>query len=144
MVVKLTDPARPATAGAAPATALDPQARFLAAVPARLRVRVAAALTNPRIGGRGLRAWLAKIARSESPCPVAMPAALVEVYLADPDAEPLDDCADCGLAVPVRVGRRAGHEVVGERPYFPACPCCGGRTGPHAYCARVVAEQCCG
>ena len=141
MVVKLTTPTAETAPHAAPSA--DPEARFLAAVPVRLRPRVVAALMNPRIGGRGLRAWLAKVERSESPCPHAMPAALVEVYLADPDAEPLHDCERCGLAVPVRVSRRAGHEVVGERAYFPACPCCGGQTGMHAFCARAVAAGCC-
>ena len=137
MVVKLTDPVRETS------LASDTESRFLAAVPVRLRPRVHAALVNPRIGGRGLRAWLAKISRSESPCPHAMPLALVDVYLTHPDAEPLHDCEQCGLAVPVRVSHRAGHEVIGEASYFPTCPCCGGQTGPHAYCARVVASGCC-
>jgi hypothetical protein len=109
--------------------------RLLAAVPAGRRADIRVTLLDPRRGGHGLRSWLAIIETDGRPLPAALPRELVEVYLADDDAEPLHDCERCGLPVPVRAGRRCGHEAAVEREYFPACPCCGGRTGRHAYWA---------
>jgi hypothetical protein len=117
--------------------------RLLAAIPASLQARVRAVLANPRLGGRGLRAWLALLETEDRPLPDALPAELVEVYLMDTEAEPLHDCESCGLPVPVRAGWRAGHEPSADRVYFPACPHCGGRTGPYAFWARASRAAAC-
>lgn len=107
--------------------------RLLSAVSADRRPLARRLLFDPRCGGHGLRAWVALLDVSDRPLPSALPVELVEVYLADDDAEPLHDCEQCGLAVPVRAARRCGHEAAVERQYFPVCPCCGGKTGRHAY-----------
>ncbi len=112
--------------------------RLMAAVPAVHRKRTAALLKSPRLGGRGLRAWMVILDADDRPLPGDLPEELVEVYLADSEAEPLHDCERCGLTVPVRVGRRCGHEATVERVYFPECPQCGGRTGRHAYWSRTA------
>jgi hypothetical protein len=124
--MRLNDPAAEAT----PSDALD---RLLSAVPAAYRPLARTLLTDPRCGGRGLRAWLAILDTDDRPCPDELPGELVAVYLEDEDAEPLHDCERCGLPVPVRAGRRCGHEAAVERVYFPACPRCGGKTGRFAY-----------
>jgi hypothetical protein len=121
-------------------TPADPLDRLLAAVPAAYRPRARALLTDPWQGGRGLRAWLAILETDGRPLPDELPEELVSVYLDDDDAEPLYDCECCGLPVPVRAARRCGHEAAVERVYFPACPCCGGRTGRHAYWSRPAAH----
>ncbi len=105
---------------------------LLAVAPAR-RPLARKLITDPWCGGHGLRAWLAMLDAGYNPSPSRVPSEVVEVYLKDDDAEPLHDCEKCGLAVPVRVARRHGHEAAIEREYFPTCPCCGGRTGRHAY-----------
>ena len=115
----------------------DVEARFYAAVPAKLRSRVRAVVMDPYLGGRGLRKWLALLTQSACPLPEELPEELVEIYLEDCDAEPLFDCAECGLALPVRAGRRGGHEPTHDRVYFAACPHCSGPVGPHAYCVRT-------
>jgi hypothetical protein len=116
-----------------PLTASD---RLLSAVPPARRPLARRLLSDPRCGGHGLRAWVSLLDADARPLPAALPAELVEVYLADDDAEPLHDCEACGLAVPVRAVRRCGHEAAVEREYFPVCPCCGGRTGRFAYWSR--------
>jgi hypothetical protein len=115
--------------------------RLLAAIPVALRPTARTLLADPRLGGRGLRAWLGLLAVGHGPLPAALPAELVEVYLRDAEAEPLHDCEACGLPVPVRAAWRAGHEPAADRVYFPACPQCGGRTGPHAYWGRATAAR---
>ncbi|HUR52827.1 MAG TPA: hypothetical protein VMZ71_01765, partial [Gemmataceae bacterium] len=110
--------------------------QLLAAIPAAHRALARTLLTDPRCGGRGLRAWLARLEIDDRPVPGQLPDELVEVYLRDDEAEPLHDCERCGLAVPVRAARRCGHEAAVEREYFPTCPHCGGRTGRHAYWSR--------
>jgi hypothetical protein len=107
--------------------------RLLAAVTPARRPLARQLMTDPRCGGHGLRAWLAMLAAGHGPLPPRVPGEVVEVYLSDDAAEPLHDCEKCGLAVPVRATRRYGHEAAVEREYFPNCPCCGGRTGRHAY-----------
>lgn len=119
--------------GAVPSDTID---RLLAAIPAAHRPLARTLLTSPRLGGRGLRAWLAILDADDRPLPGDLPRELVEVYLLDDEAEPLYDCEDCGLPVPVRAGRRCGHEAAVDRVYFPTCPVCGGRTGRHAYWSR--------
>ena len=117
--------------------ATSAEGRFLAAVPTGLRPNVRERLSSPRSGGRGLRAWLSLLEVDHPPLPGELPRELVEVYLADDEAEPLHDCERCGLPVPVRCGRRVGREPVAEREYFPACPHCGGRTGRYAFWSRA-------
>ncbi|QEG27865.1 hypothetical protein GobsT_26290 [Gemmata obscuriglobus] len=125
------DPAAAGTDGASETLGM-----FLAAVPAAQRGRVRVLLTDPHCGGRGLRALLARLDTDRRPLPDALPTELVEVYLRDDEAEPLHDCERCGLPVPVRAGRRCGHEASVDREYFPTCPRCGGRTGRHAFWSR--------
>lgn len=120
--------------------AASAEGQFLAAVPVVLRSRVFALLTTPRRGGRGLRAWVSLLEVDHPPFAGELPPELVEVYLQDDEAEPLHDCEKCGLPVPVRCGRRVGREAVAEREYFPACPCCGGRTGRYAFWSRPAAR----
>jgi hypothetical protein len=115
--------------------------RLLAAVPDGLRARVEAVLADPRRGGRGLRAWLGLMEAEHRPLPAALPAELIEVYLRDGEAEPLYDCENCGLPVPVQTGWRAGHEPTADRVYFPVCPACGGRTGPYAFWTRTASTK---
>lgn len=114
--------------------------RFLSAVAPSLQSRVRATLANPKLGGRGLRAWLALVEVENRPLPDSLPDDLVSVYLSDTEAEPLYDCENCGLSVPVRAGHRGGHEPSCDRVYFPRCPHCGGRTGPFAFWSRVEAK----
>ena len=113
--------------------AADSINRLLAAVPAGHRRRVEVVLSDRRNGGGGLRAMLNLIHTDQRPVPDVLPAELIEIYLTDDEAEPLHDCERCGLPVPVHAGRHCGHEATVEREYFPACPCCGGRTGRYAY-----------
>ena len=56
---------------------------------------------------------------------------VAEVYLADPDAWPLDRCADCGYLWPVQCEPlgRWGLEVVGR--YTRRCFLCDGSTGEY-------------
>ena len=110
----------------------DAEDEFLAAIGPDQRPRVRALLENPRRGGRGLRSWFALV-ESGLRGAAAVPAEVVEVYLTDDEAEPLYDCERCGLPVPVRAGRRCGHEPTPERVYFASCPRCGGKTGRHAF-----------
>jgi|SRR5579884_1542082 len=108
------------------------RAALLAAVAPAQRPLVAALLRQPLRGGRGLRMWLRLLATQGPPLPPSLPEVLIHVYLNDPEAVPLHDCAGCGLAVPVRPGW-LGYEGEPQRVYFPACPHCGGHTGLHAY-----------
>ena len=112
--------------------------RFLHAISAVLRGRVSETLSDPRLGGRGLRAWLALVEVQNRPLPTTLSDDLVSIYLSDSEAEPLYDCELCGLAVPVRAGRRGGHEPSCDRVYFSSCPDCGGHTGSHAYWSRTA------
>ena len=68
---------------------------------------------------------------------LAMPPAVAEVYLTDPAAMPLHDCADCGFRIPVTPGEYKGKPA---RRHFEACPLCGGRIGYEAYFKRCKAE----
>ncbi len=112
---------------------LEAERRLMAAVPPTLRERVHASLVNPRIGGRGLRSLLALLATETRPLPKQLPPELIRVYLNDDEAEPLYDCATCGLPLPVRFARRFGHESAPEHVYFTMCPHCGGPVGRFAY-----------
>jgi hypothetical protein len=109
--------------------------RFLAAIDSEQRPLVEVLLSQPRAGGRGLRMWLRTIAAQESPLPESLPVTLVQVYLNDPEAIPLHDCAGCGIAVPIRPNCLSYEEEPAE-VYFPDCPCCGSRTGLYASWAK--------
>lgn len=106
--------------------------RFLAAVTLRQRPAVADLLRHPHHGGLGLRMWLRALATQGRTLPPSLPPELVQVYLDDPEAVPLHDCACCGLPVPVRPGW-GSYEGEPARVYFPNCPACGGPTGLYAY-----------
>jgi hypothetical protein len=111
--------------------------RFLAAVDPKQRATVAGLLRQRHRGGLGLRMWLRTLVTQDRPLPESLPTELVQVYLDDPEAVPLYDCASCGLAVPVLPGWR-GYEGEPERVYFLECPCCGGSTGLHAYWSNTI------
>lgn len=117
------------------------ESRLLAATPYSLRPMVRKLLATPHCGGRGLRAWVALMETLDRPLPSLLPDELIETYLKDDDAEPFHDCEDCGLPVPVRVGRRVGSEPVAERAYFPICPNCSGRTGRFAFWSKPSAAS---
>src|SRR5687767_13437362 len=82
----------------------DATNQLLSAIPAGQRGRARTLLTDPRCGGRGLRALVALLDTDPRALPDALPAELVEVYLRDDEAEPLHDCERCGLPVPVHAG----------------------------------------
>lgn len=105
---------------------------FLSLVSPRQRPLVAELLRQPRRGGQGLRMWLQALVTQARPMPESLPAELIEVYLKDPEAVPLHDCSECGLAIPVHPAWQ-GYEWKPECVYFPECPCCGAATGLHAY-----------
>ncbi len=128
-----TAPAAPRAEAALDARWQEARDHFLAAVAPEQRPFVARLLRERHEGGHGLRTWFRNLVWNGACLPAAVPPAVVEVYLADPEALPLHDCADCGMAVPVRPDRQAGPEGEPERVYFPTCPCCGGQTGLYAY-----------
>jgi|GEM_PF-3360990 len=103
--------------------------RFLSAVGEDQRPAVARLLELPHYSSPGLRNWLTAITYRGAQLPEQIPAAVIEVYLLDPEAMPLHDCERCGLAIPVRPSRLYGDDGDPEQVYFPACPACGGRTG---------------
>lgn len=113
----------------------DARERFLRALGPRHRTAVQRILHHPNLGGGGLRMWLRMLTDQQAPFPTSIPSALAQVYLDDPEALPLHDCADCGLAVPVRPNRY-GLDGEPDHLYFQACPSCGGVTGRHAYWSR--------
>lgn len=108
---------------------------FLERVDSAQRAAAATLLLEPRQGGRGLRSWLRRLHVDERPLPMSLPHDLVQVYLDHSEVEPLYDCADCGLAIPVEVGWQRS-EALPLIVYFETCPCCGGQTGLHAYWSR--------
>jgi hypothetical protein len=111
--------------------------QFLAAVDIRQRPVVAALLRQPYCGGQGLRLWLQALRAGTAVLPESIPPELIQVYVNDPEAVPLHDCARCGLAIPVRPDRQRGEDSPAEQVYFATCPHCGGRTGRYAYLASL-------
>src|SRR5207244_3453015 len=75
--------------------------QLLAAIEPHQRPAVEMLLRDWHGGGRGLREWARSLLRRGKAVPKKLPRELVQVYLDDPDAEPLHDCARCGVAVPV-------------------------------------------
>jgi len=120
---------------------MEAKSRFLDAVHPTQRPLVDSLLQNPRHGGRGLRLLLRNLLIQDQTLPALIPAAVIEVYLSDPEAVPLFDCHDCGLPVPVRFNIQDGFEETPEREYFPSCPQCGGRTGRYAYWSNTAASK---
>jgi hypothetical protein len=114
------------------------QDRFLAAVAPQQRPEVAALLGQRYHGGPGLRIWLRALAVQGASVPDHIPSELIDVYLTDPEALPLYDCSDCGLAIPARAGSRNGPDGQEDWPYFRTCPSCGGRTGLYAYWSNTA------
>lgn len=113
---------------------------LLLASPFEYQGAIDRALHNFRNGGAGLRAWASAIAWRGARVPDHVPAELIEVYLTDPEAAPLHDCEDCGIAIPVRPHRIYGLEGEPEHVYFPDCPVCGGATGWFLYWSRQPQE----
>jgi hypothetical protein len=113
--------------------------QLLAAVDPQQRAAVQQFLKDWHAGGRGLREWARSLLRRGKAVPEALPRELVQVYLDDPDAEPLHDCARCGVAVPVHPAPRGAGGA--EFAYFRLCPVCGGRTGLYAYWATSPAAR---
>lgn len=107
--------------------------QFIGLVDKELRDDVQRALVNMHQNGEGLRCWINDIAYRERVLPTLIPREVLQVYLSDPEALPLHDCADCGLSVPVRPNRLYGSEADPEQEYFPICPACGGQTGLYCY-----------
>jgi hypothetical protein len=105
----------------------EAQARFLAAVDPQQRAAVRALLGRLPAASLGLHAWLCALAWEAAFLPARIPGEVVRVYLEDAEAAPLAECADCGLALPVRPGRR--DDQGWGQDYFPTCPACGGRPG---------------
>jgi hypothetical protein len=79
--------------------------------------------------------------------PLALPKAVADVYLNDPDTLPIHKCEACGYRIPTHIGSGAEQREV----YFAECPLCGGRihwelmlahdspVGPDGYPLRAPA-----
>jgi hypothetical protein len=65
--------------------------------------------------------------------PLEFPAEVAIVYLADPNAKPVHDCADCGYRLPFTWARPLSKPPRPVTAYFDCCPLCGGRVGWHAF-----------
>ncbi|MDX1965436.1 MAG: hypothetical protein SFX18_19985 [Pirellulales bacterium] len=107
--------------------------QLLDAVPQEYLSLISLLLKERNGGGCGLRDWISAVAFRGAKFPHSIPPQIVRIYLNDPEAVPLHDCEECGLAVPVRPNRVHGLESDPECEYFPTCPLCGGRTGPFYY-----------
>ena len=107
--------------------------QFLSLVDEDLRDEVHRIVSNIHGNGEGLRCWINDIAYRGRVLPKVIPNEVLNVYLTDPEALPLHDCADCGLSVPVRPNRLYGSEGEAEECYFSECPACGGHTGLYCF-----------
>ncbi len=61
--------------------------------------------------------------------PLALPASVGAVYLDDPSAVAIHDCANCGYSVPVGCCEPFAVPPKPLRVYFQQCPLCGGAVG---------------
>lgn len=109
--------------------------RFLAAVIDEQQEAVEP-LLQLHYGHSGLRRWVDAITSQRALLPNKIPPAVIDVYLQDPEAAPLYECEECGLAVPVRPNRLLGPDAEPDKVYFPECPACGGQTGYYVYRTR--------
>jgi hypothetical protein len=82
--------------------------------------------------GYGLYAWVTSL-REGGYLPARIPAEVIDVYLTDDAALPMQHCEDCGLLLPLRPGRHCGPPVEPPQSYFDTCPICNGRVGWYAY-----------
>jgi hypothetical protein len=119
----------------------DTRKLFLEAVEPQQREAVESLLQHLHSGGSGLRDWVAAIAWRGAMLPKAIPAALVDVYLQDADAVAHHECAECGIAIPVRVQRWQTIDDGSCEIYFPTCPACGGRTGWYLHRSKQAQSQ---
>lgn len=130
-------PGAPASEGQAPVQSWDEACgRFLAAIGPEQREAVEPLVQQLHYGNSGLRTWIDAIVSQGAVLPNRIPPAVIDVYLHDPEAVPLYECEECGLAVPVRPNRALGPDAEPEQVYFPECPACGGRTGYYLYRTR--------
>jgi hypothetical protein len=60
---------------------------------------------------------------------LAMPPAVAEVYLTEPDSHPFEQCRDCGLVLPLGIEFWIGGQHHPLEHWFEACPLCGGSVG---------------
>ena len=65
--------------------------------------------------------------------PLEFPPEVAIVYLGDPNAKPVHDCADCGYPLPFTWARPLSKPPRPVTAYFDCCPLCGGRVGWHAF-----------
>lgn len=114
--------------------------RFLAAVVDEQQDAVEP-LLQLHYGNTGLRSWIDAIVGQGALLPTKIPPAVIDVYLQDPEAWPLYECEECGLAVPVRPNRVLGPDAEPEKVYFPECPACGGKTGYYLYRTRDLVAK---
>jgi hypothetical protein len=138
---------------AADAKRLNDQARaavsrVTAAVPAERAERVREALSayfrqcraDPNTPVPALAKWICHNAsehRAWFPDPI--PVALLDALLDHPEAEVLDGCLHCGLAVPSLRPGGTGREETFENvvPLFDACPHCGGPIRLCGWCEQM-------
>jgi hypothetical protein len=102
---------------------------FLSLVDAGQRPALAVVLDTHQ----GLQSWLLLLVSGQAAWPHAIPPALAQAYLAEPEASPLHDCEDCGLDIPIVACRDYGGKVEPARTLFASCPACGGRVGYYAF-----------
>ena len=68
--------------------------------------------------------------------PLALPPAVAQVYLNDPNSIAIHDCEDCGYEVPIGCALSNTSPPKPVRSYFERCPLCGGKTGYYAFYQR--------
>ena len=80
---------------------------------------------KPDMPHHGLSLWFLEVAAGKAFCPSRIPPEVMTIYLDDPAAQPRNECAACGLRLPIRPGRQGGPAMVN---YFSTCPVCGGKV----------------
>ena len=68
--------------------------------------------------------------------PLEFPCSVASVYLEDPDAEPLHECADCGYDLPFEWAHPRAEPPRAAKVYFEFCPLCGGKVGYYAFYSK--------